>query len=449
MNIFNKHITIIGAVRSGVAAAKLAKANKAIPFVSDFSPKGKISDFINELEKHNIEYETGIHSKKVFNADLIVTSPGVPSDADVLKIARTKEIKIVSELEFASWFCKGKIIAITGTNGKTTTTSLCSYTLNICGVKTYLAGNIGVAFSDIVMNVKEGEYVALEVSSFQLEFIEKFKPDFAVILNITPDHLNRYSNNMAEYTAVKMKIVENQTENDYYIFNADDPNIPSINFEKGIKQYLFSTNGKVNKGAYYFDNSLNFINGNKLEIICLRDKLNLKGEHNLANALAVLNIAKIIDLPNEKIIEAFRTFKGIEHRLEFVREFRGVKYINDSKATNVDAVWYALRSFDSPIYLILGGKDKGNDYSQIVQPVKKNVKKIFAIGSSAEKIINYFKNVVEVQKKTSLKDCVESAADQANKGDIVLLSPACASFDMFENYEHRGKIFKKAVMNLK
>lgn len=449
MNIFNKHITIIGAVRSGVAAAKLAKANKAVPFVSDFSPKEKIAGFINELEKHNIEYETGIHSEKVFNADLIVISPGVPSDADVLRIAQNKKIKIVSELEFASWFCKGKIIGITGTNGKTTTTTLCSYTLNSCGVKTYLAGNIGVAFSDIVMNVKENEYVALEVSSFQLEFIEKFKPDFAVILNITPDHLNRYSGSMAKYTAVKMKIMENQTENDYYIFNADDPNIPSIDFEKGIKQYLFSTSGKVNKGAYYFDNSLNFINGNKLEIICLRKNLNLKGEHNLANALAVLNIAKIIGLPNEKIIEAFRTFKGIEHRLEFVREFKGVKYINDSKATNVDALWYALRSFDSPIYLILGGKDKGNDYSKIIQPVKKNVKKIFAIGSSAEKIINYFKDIVEVQKKASLKDCIESAAGQASKGEIVLLSPACASFDMFENYEHRGKVFKEAVMNLK
>ncbi|GAB6282085.1 MAG: UDP-N-acetylmuramoyl-L-alanine--D-glutamate ligase [Ignavibacterium sp.] len=462
MEIKDKHISIIGAKKSGVASAILIKKLGGIPFVSDSADKEKLSDFLEALNKENINFEVGKHSEKVFDCDFIVISPGVPSNSEVIVKAKKKNIKIISEIELASQFCKGFIIAITGSNGKTTTTSLIGHLLNNANKKCYTAGNIGLAFSEIALNVKENEFISLEVSSFQLDFIEKFKPNIAIILNITPDHLNRYNNNFEEYIKSKYRIFENQNENDLLILNADDETIKKHPIETKSKignsslgiaipmgrEKFFSLSNKIENGCYLKDEQIIYCEDGK-EIFQFDTKeLKIKGEHNYANAMASIIVAKSIDCEDEKIIEGLKSFNGVEHRLELVAEINGVQYINDSKATNVDSVWYALRSFDNPIYLILGGLDKGNDYAKIKPLVLDKVKKIFAIGSSAEKIFQFFHHDIKVEIKSSLEECVKAANMEAREGDVILLSPACASFDMFENYEHRGKVFKSVVESL-
>lgn len=447
-NIEGKKISIIGAVRSGLGAAKLVKRLGGIPFVSDAAPEEKIRQNLDILANDGIEFENGAHSERVYDCDFIITSPGVPNNSDVLTNARSKGIKIVSEVEFASWFCKGTIISITGTNGKTTTTSLTHHLLNECGVKTYAAGNIGLAFSEIVLDVKENEFVALETSSFQLDYLDTFKPKFSTILNITPDHLDRYENDIQNYINSKLNVFMNQDENDYLVLNADDALTPKEISNKKVQKYYYSLKDDVENGAHLENGELIFKNKGTVEFSCKTTDLSLKGEHNYANAMSVIIFAKLLKLDNEKIIAALGSFPGVEHRLEFVRELDGVKYINDSKATNVDSVWYALRSFDQPIFLILGGKDKGNDYNQIKDLVESKVKKIYAIGSSSSKVFNIFHKSVKVEVKETLEDCIKAASSEAREGDIVLLSPACASFDMFNSYEHRGKVFKEAVNKL-
>ncbi len=448
MNFTGKKISVIGAVRSGIGTAKLAKKINAVPFISDASDNDKIRKSIEVLDNLSIVYEVGGHSNKVYECDLMVVSPGVPLDSDVIKSAKEKRIKMISELEFASSVCKGNIIAITGTNGKTTTTSLCGHVFNVCGVKTYTAGNIGLAFSEIALDVMENEFAAVEVSSFQLDLISQFKPKVAAILNITPDHLNRYENDYQKYINSKLRIYENHDEKDYLILNRDNNVLmDSLTYHKS-KDYFFSLNTKSESGCFIAGENIIFHKHNKEEFRCSLPDINLRGEHNYANAMAVINAAKIFDFDNDKIIEGLRTFQGVEHRLEFVREINGVKYINDSKATNADSVWYALRSFDQPIYLILGGQDKGNDYNQIKDLVLEKVKKIYAIGSSADKVFNFFHHDVKVEIKQSLEDVVSAVNSEARENDIVLLSPACASFDMFNDYEHRGKVFKEAVNKL-
>ncbi len=448
MEIKNKKVTVIGAVRSGVGAAKLIKKVGGIPFVSDAGGEFKLADSISKLKEQQIDFEIGNHSDKVFDCDLIVVSPGVPSDAEVVINAKAKGIKIISELELAASFCKGNIIAITGTNGKTTTTSLCEHVFNTCGHKTYAAGNIGTAFSEIALDVKENEFVALEVSSFQLDMIDEFKPKIAMILNITPDHLNRYENKFENYISSKLRIYKNQNESDYFILNYDSKPLTDSMTEHKSKSVYFSTKDEQLNGSYLLNDRIIYNENGELKFSCSVNDINLKGEHNYANAMAVINAAKIFGFDNEKIKEGLKTFKGVEHRLEQVREIDGVLFINDSKATNVDSVWYALRSFDNPIFLILGGQDKGNDYNQIKELVVEKVKKIFAIGSSADKIFNFFHSFIKVELKPSLEDVVITANNEAREGDIILLSPACASFDMFDNYEHRGKVFKEAVNKL-
>lgn len=448
MDIRNKKISIIGAVRSGVGAAKLAKKLGAIPFVSDSGSKEKLQDSISVFISEGIAFECGSHSEKVFDCDLMITSPGVPTDSEILRTAQSKNIRIISEVEFASWFCKGGIISITGTNGKTTTTALMNHTLNECGVKCYSAGNIGEAFSEVALAVQENEYVALETSSFQLDFTEKFKPLFSLILNITPDHLDRYNNSFDEYIASKMKVTMNQDEDNFFIYNADDSNIKVNLKNKRVQKLAFSLKSEIPAGAFYSEGKMFFSWFGKVNEICSSSDLFIKGEHNIANALAVLAVAKLLNLPNQKIREAFFSFKGVEHRIEFIRELDGVEYYNDSKATNVDSVIVALKSFSKPIYLILGGKDKGNNYDDIRELVLKHVKKIYAIGVSAQKVYDYFSNIVDTEKKESLETAVEAGRNDAADGSVVLLSPACASFDMFDNYEHRGKVFKQAVNKL-
>jgi len=448
MVIKNKKISVIGAVRSGVGAAKLIKNVGGIPFVSDSADEIKLKSFLDELRKERIEYETGGHSDRVFDCNTMIVSPGVPLNAPILKKATEKNIKLISEIELSYHYCKGNIIAITGTNGKTTTTSLCGHVFNQCGSNTFSAGNIGLAFSEIALDVQPNEFVALEVSSFQLDLIDNFKPKVAIILNITPDHLNRYDNNVDEYAESKQAVYRNQDSNDYLVLNKDNEAVAKYLKDHKSNSFYFSLEEPVSDGCFIKDNRVIFNRKNEEKFSCDISDIKLRGEHNLANAMAVICTAKIFDLDNEKITKALQSFSGVEHRLEFVREIDGVKFINDSKATNIDSVWYALRSFSNPILLILGGEDKGNDYEEIKSLVLDNVKKIYAIGSSAEKVFGFFHSLVKVEIKNTLEEVVTSAINEAREGDVVLLSPACASFDMFDNYEHRGNVFKEAVNNL-
>jgi len=448
MNIKDKKISIIGAELSGKAAAKLALSQDAVPFVSDSRSDIELAESKAIFDKLQIEYEFGSHSDKVFDCDFIVTSPGVPSNSVVLKKAKEKGIEIYSEIEFASWFCKAKIISITGSNGKTTTTALLNHVLNESGLKCFSGGNIGDPFSDLVYTANENDYISLETSSFQLDYIKYFKPNIAMILNITPDHLDRYENSLQKYKAAKLRIFENQDSSDSLILNADDINLHNAAEDSSVQKYYFSTKKSVDKGAYFSNGNFFYIENDRSEKVCTTSDLFIKGEHNYANALAVLIAAKLIGVSNENIAKAFSSFKGVEHRLEFVREVDGIKFINDSKATNIDSVWYALNSFEEKILLILGGKDKGNDYNQIKDLVLSKVRKIYAIGTSKDIIYNFFNNYIEVDKKETLEECVYSAKNEAKENEIVLLSPACASFDMFKNYQHRGKVFKDAVMSL-
>ncbi len=445
LEIKNKKISVIGAVSSGIGAAKLAKQLGAIPFVSDTGSEEKLKASIDILKKEKIDFEIGAHSEKVFDCELMIISPGVPSDAEIIKLARAKNLKIVSELEFASSFCNGNVIGITGTNGKTTTTSLCDFLFNNCGKKSYAAGNIGLAFSEIAAKINPDEFVSLEISSFQLDLVDKFRPKVAMILNITPDHLNRYENSIEKYSMSKMRIFENQKSDDYLILSKDSALLNQYFKKAESKIFYFSTKEKVSNGCFLENEEIIFVRNNVIEFSCKISDLFIKGEHNVQNAMAVIIAAKIFNLENNYILAALKEFKGVEHRLELVREIDGVKFINDSKATNVDSVIVALKSFNEPIFLILGGQDKGNDYTMIEELVIEKVKKIYAIGSSAEKVFNYFHNKVKTEIKKNFEEVINTAINEAREGDIVLLSPACASFDMFDNYEHRGKVFKSIV----
>ena len=448
MNLQNKKITILGAERSGRAAAILVKKLGGFPFVSDLADEKKIDKSLEVLRSAGIPYEAGQHSEKVFDCDFIIISPGVPSASKVVLQAIEKNIPIIGELEFASRFCRGKIIAITGTNGKTTTTSLMDHVINLSGRKSYAAGNIGSAFSEISLDVQEDEFVSLEVSSFQLDFNEKFNPFISMILNITPDHMNRYEHSLDKYAQAKLSIIKHQASEQIFIKNGDDVILNKYPSATRARIKDFSLTKELHNGAFVTGDKIIYNEKGKSIFTCSINDIALPGEHNRANAMAVIIAANCIGLPQEKIIEGLRSFNGVEHRLEFVKEINGVKYINDSKATNVDSVWYALRSFTEPLFLILGGQDKGNDYDQIKELVEQKVEKIYAIGSSAETVFKYFHSIVKVEIKDSMEACVKAANQDTRDGDIVLLSPACASFDMFENYEHRGRVFKQLVEDL-
>src|SRR5574338_325404 len=357
MNISGKRVTVVGAKRSGVGAAKLVARLGGIPFVTDSAPANGIDEYLEKLRTNKIDFETGGHSDKVFDCALMVVSPGVPSNAQIIREAESRKIDVIGELELAASVCKGRIIAITGTNGKTTTTSLCGHLFNICGKRTYVAGNIGFAFSEIALDIKEDEFVALEVSSFQLDLTKNFKPDVAIILNITPDHLNRYDNKLENYIQSKLQVYKNQNKNDFLILNKDNDRLINSVKDTKSKLFYFSLKGPVDNGTYTSGEDILFSTNGNPEIVCKVADINLIGEHNISNAMAVITAAKIFKLDGQQIIKSLRTFEGVEHRLEFVREIEGVKYINDSKATNVDSVWYALRGFSAQIFLILGGQD--------------------------------------------------------------------------------------------
>lgn len=447
----NSKVSVIGAARSGIAAAKLLKLQGAQVFVSDKEAAEKLTSHISHLKAVGIEFELGGHTNRVYDCSLMVISPGVPSDAPVVLEAKRRGIKVVSEIEVASWFCAAPILAVTGTNGKTTTVTLLGRIFEHAKKKSIVAGNIGTAFSNFVLGMDQTAVAILEVSSFQLDHIESFHPKVSVLLNITPDHLDRYGQSFDKYIASKYRIFENQTKDDFLVYNLDDP-VTSIGVRKHAAQHVqllpFSIKASPDGGAFVENGRLMLKTPERTIDLISTKEISLRGIHNLYNSMAAALAATAIGITAEPIQEALRTFEGVEHRLEFVREVNGVTYVNDSKATNVDSVWYALQSFDESLIVLIGGRDKGNDYTRLYDLVRQRVKAIVAIGESAEKVFEAFRNIATVEKASSMEEAVRKAAALAAQGDVVLLSPACSSFDWFQNFEHRGRVFKESVHQL-
>ena len=439
-------ILILGAGESGLGSALLAKRNKYEVFVSD---AGKISNTVkNKLIHSKISFEENSHKNaERFNPGLVIKSPGISDNSDIVKYFDSKSVKIISEIEFASVYCNSKIIGITGSNGKTTTTTLTHKLISDAGYSCSISGNIGNSFSSVSEN--DVDFSVVEVSSFQLDGIENFKPHIAIITSITPDHLDRYINFEA-YVDSKFKIIKNQSDEDYLIYDSDCKTIDKYIKSNKIKSRLlpFSTKKKVKQGAYFFNNEINIIT-DKNKINMPTDNFLVKGNHNIKNAMAAATVANLLKIRKETIRKSLEHFQGVEHRLENVLTINKVKYINDSKATNVNATYYALESMESPTVWIVGGVDKGNDYSDLTKVVNKRVKAIICLGLNNLKIMDHFENVVEYIVETkSMEEAVNAAYKVSSSGDCVLLSPACASFDLFDDFEDRGRQFKAAVRKL-
>lgn len=444
----NKKIIILGAGESGAGSAVLAKRHGFDVFVSDM---GQIKPKYKEiLEKSEIRYEEGKHSEEeILSASEVIKSPGIPDKAPLIKLLREKGIPVISEIEFAGRYAEGVKICITGSNGKTTTTSLIWHMLNKAGKKAALTGNVGNSFA---MAVAEGgyDYYVIELSSFQLDGMYDFKADVAVLLNITPDHLDRYEYKLQNYVDSKFRITRNQTKSDFLIYWAEDPIIKAELAKKPFSMTLlpFSAERKENMTAFIENNEIIIYYPHKSDLMTIHD-LALKGLHNTYNSMAAAIAGKVLNIRKEVIRESLADFQGVEHRLEPVITVCGINFINDSKATNVNSTWYALECMETDVVWIAGGIDKGNDYSELFQVVKKKVKAVVCLGKDNKKIIEAFKDKVPTIVETgSMEECVRSAYYLAAKGDTVLLSPACASFDLFNNYEDRGRQFKKAVRNL-
>ncbi len=443
-----KKIVIIGGKESGTGAAVLAKKQGYDVFVSD---QNQIPvQYKNTLRNHNIEWEEGQHTEnKILVADEIIKSPGIPNEARVMKTVRLNNIPVISEIEFASRYTNAQKICVTGSNGKTTTTNLIYHIFSKAGLNVGLAGNIGQSFA---MQVAQNEYdiYIIELSSFQLEDIDAFKPNVAIILNITPDHLDRYHYDMQEYVNAKFNITKNLTISDQFIFSDDDPYITKKIQSAGIQAELlpFSIQKTQHQTAYIKDEQIIITYQNKKIIMDIKD-LSLAGKHNIYNSMAAGIASKIYDIRKETIRESLSDFQGVEHRLEPYLKIRDVQFINDSKATNINSTWYALESMKGNVVWIAGGIDKGNDYNVLKDLVTEKVKAIVCLGKDNTKIHKTFDPLIkQVVDAASMAEAVSKAFLFANKGDTVLLSPACASFDLFDNYEDRGNQFKDCVREL-
>lgn len=442
-----KRLVVLGGGESGVGTALLAKAKGYDVFVSD---KGKIKEKYRDVLLNNeIEFEDEQHTEsKILNANIVMKSPGIPDKVALVKWIREAGIKVVSEIEFASNYTDATLVAITGSNGKTTTATLTHHLLKQ-ELDVGLAGNIGDSFAKQILDKNHANYV-LEVSSFQLDDIHNFKPKIAVLTNITPDHLDRYDHKFENYIASKFRIVENQTKDDYFIYDADDEVITDWlqNHQIQSKKLPFSLTREIEEGAYYKDKNI-IITIDNNNIIMPTGNIALEGKHNVKNAMAASTVAHLLKIRKQTIRESLENFHGVEHRLEHVLKINKVQYINDSKATNVNATYFALESMDAPTVWIVGGVDKGNDYKELFQFVNEKVKAIICLGVDNKKLIEAFGNMVDVIVETQyMSEAVKIAYKVAKAGDNVLLSPACASFDLFENFEDRGRQFKDAVRNL-
>jgi UDP-N-acetylmuramoylalanine--D-glutamate ligase len=442
-----KRVLVVGLARTGVATALYCASRGAGVTATDSRTENEIGAEIAKLREAGVTLELGSHQEKTFLAqDLIVPSPGVPADAPLLEAARGKGITIWSEIELAYRFLKGRLIGITGSNGKTTTSSLVDHILKNAGFSTILAGNIGTPLIGHVDKSRDETVTVVELSSFQLELIETFRPNISIFLNLTPDHLDRH-HTLEAYGSAKARIFENQTEEDAAVLNADDlattPYAPAR-----PRLYWFSRKQRVAQGAYLGGEEIVFRRDGVEEFVLKRGDIPLAGAHNLENVLAAVAAARIAGAETGAIDKGVRSFAGVEHRLEFVAEIGGVRYYNDSKATNVDATLKALEAFPGRILVILGGKDKGSDYTVLQNPLRKKAILALLVGAAAEKIEKQIAGSVAIEHAGNIERAVEIASHAARPGDVVLLAPACASFDQFQNYEHRGRVFKELVRQL-
>ncbi len=441
------NIIVLGAGESGIGAALLAQKHGHAIFVSDF---GTIkSNYKEELDQADISWEEGKHTEaKILAADCIIKSPGIPETASIIQKAKEKNIEIISEIEWGFRYVQdAKIIAITGSNGKTTTSNLVYKMIKDAGLSVCLAGNVGNSFARELLE-NPVDYYVLELSSFQLDGIVDFKPYVSVILNITPDHLDRYNNSLEQYASSKLNITKNQNEGDYLIYWGEDQWISDMLANLKVQCLVFSNEPHTGQGAFLTDDKMNFHfedNSYSMNI----DDVNLKGKHNLHNGMAAGIVGKLLNIRKESIRESFAQFSNVAHRLEEVLSIRGVRYINDSKATNVNAVWYALDSIVEPIVWIAGGIDKGNDYSELNAVVEGKVKSLICLGEHYESLVKAFTGMVpKIEIAKNMEQALNMAYDNAEHGEVVLLSPACASFDLYGNYEERGDDFKNKVRQL-
>lgn len=444
----NKKIVILGAGESGVGSAVLAQKHGFNVFVSD---KGQIKENYREiLEKYRIKWEEGTHNESIIlSSDEIIKSPGIPESAPIIKMIHEKGIPVISEIEFAGRYAKGIKICITGSNGKTTVTNLIYHILKKAGMNAAMTGNVGNSFA---MAVAEGsyDYYIIELSSFQLDGMYDFKADIAILMNITPDHLDRYDYKLQNYIDSKFRVTQNQKKDNFLIYWGGDPIIKTELSRKKFEMTLLPFSDEIKEGmAAYIENDELIIDyQNKTNIMTIHD-FALKGRHNTYNSMAAALAGKILNIRKEVIRESLADFQGVEHRLEPVITVCGINFINDSKATNVNSTWYAIECMDNNIIWIVGGVDKGNDYSELFTVVKKKVKAIVCLGKDNNKIVEAFKDMVPTIVETaSMEEAVRASYYLAKKGETVLLSPACASFDLFKNYEDRGRQFKQAVRNL-
>ncbi|HKH98964.1 MAG TPA: UDP-N-acetylmuramoyl-L-alanine--D-glutamate ligase [Candidatus Sulfotelmatobacter sp.] len=447
MELNNKRVLVVGLGKSGVASALFLKKQGARVSVSDTKSGDELRNEIPVLLDHGITVETGGHGERTFRGqDLIIVSPGVPVDAPLLVQARSWGEAVIGEIELAAQFLPGPIVAITGSNGKTTTTTLTGEILAAGGLPTLVGGNIGTPAISLAERAKLETVIVLEVSSFQLETIQTFRPKIAVVLNVTPDHLDRHRT-FEIYVDAKARIFENQQASDFAVLNADDATCVAMAARTRAQVFWFSRQKEVPQGAWVRDGNILFRDGLGQREIMQVSEIPLKGAHNLENVLAAVCAGALMGCASEKIRQAVRDFKAVEHRLEFVATVGGVDYYNDSKATNVDATIKALESFPANIHLILGGKDKGSDYTVLNDLLRQRVKRVYTIGAAAAKIESQLKGAEVVHAET-LENAIRKAHAVAQSGDVVLLAPACASFDQFKNYEHRGQVFKEIVRGL-
>ena len=443
----NKRVLVVGLARTGVATALFCATRGARVTATDTRAEKELGDAVAALRRAGVALELGGHRQElVLDADLIIPSPGVPADAPLLQFARSKGITIWSEIELAYRFLKGHLIGITGSNGKTTTTSLIEHILRSAGFSTILAGNIGTPLISCVEESNEKTITVAELSSFQLELIEKFRPSISVFLNLTPDHLDRH-HTLESYGAAKARIFENQTATDSGVLNADDPATTPYAPAKP-QLYWFSRKKRVAQGAFVKESEVLFRREGTDEPILQLADIPLAGAHNVENVLAAVAATRLAGAEPSAIAKGVRSFAGVEHRLEFVAEIGGVRYYNDSKATNVDATLKALDAFPGRILIILGGKDKGSDYTVLQAPLREKAILALLIGAAADKMEKQIAGSVAIEQAGTLERAVETAAHAARAGDVVLLAPACASFDQFQNYEHRGRVFKDLVHQL-
>jgi len=448
VDLHEKRVLVVGLGKSGVASALFLKSRGAQVTVSDSKTSDQLQEEIPLLLDQGIAVETGGHGERTFRGqDLIVVSPGVPVDTRPLVQARALGETVIGEIELASRFFPGTIVAITGSNGKTTTTTLAGEIAAAGGIRALVGGNIGTPAVSLVSEASLETVIVLEVSSFQLETIQTFRPKIAVILNITPDHLDRHRT-FAAYVDAKARIFENQNLSDYSVLNADDPTCVELAQRTKAQVIWFSRKKEVSRGAFVHNSRIMFRDPKSEREIMLVSEIPLKGAHNVENVLAGVCVGRLLDCPADRIQEAVRNFKAVEHRIEYVATIRGVEYYNDSKATNVDATIKALESFPSNIHLILGGKDKESDYTQLNHLLRERVKQVYTIGSAAAKVESQIQEAAKIVHAETLEKAVKQAAAAAQPGDVVLLAPACASFDQFRNYQHRGQIFKDTVRSL-